>query len=440
MFNHSPRRLLPFAAAIGAFLVALPAMGAEPTPRPAKSGRHALLVGVNQYDSDKLAALSFAVNDAAQTAEVLGRHGYEVTLLSDDTGGKDPKLLPTRENVERALTDLFGRYDEQKKRTEGGRFTAGDTVIIGFAGHGMQFGKEAYFCPKDAIPTMRQAGTLIGLSRIYALLEEAPRGVKLILVDACRDDGARGSRGIDGEGMPAPPRGIGVLLSCSEGERSFEHPQLKHGVFFDRVIKGLEGEAQDRDTGEVTWDSLRAYVKKQVPGAMAGLFQDGRLQQPNEIGNLSGVPPVLVAFAVRARPSDNAKVDAPMPEQKGGERAAVAKAPLGAGDTLRGQCEGPFNGRLVRYPCAVNVKKVDRDKDGNWDVEGDSTWTSPAGGSYRITFAGKLTPNGTLVAQTYVGAQRWSTWSGTVKGKTLAVNWSNDTGEKGSFAVEVSNP
>jgi hypothetical protein len=106
-------------------------------------------------------------------------------------------------------------------------------------------------------------------------------------MDACRNDPDKGrGRGLDGEAVPTPPDGVGVLLSCSAGQRSFERDKYKHGVFFHHVLEGLKGEAKDR-RGNVTWDSLRSYVKEQVA-------RDEKNQTPEESGRLAGVPPVLV--------------------------------------------------------------------------------------------------------------------------------------------------
>jgi uncharacterized caspase-like protein len=268
-------------------------------PSRTAGNKYALLIGVNAYDSEKLPRLEYAVRDATLTYKVLKAHGYQPTLLTDAAGRTNPSRSPTRDNIDRALDRLLGRYDRQRKRTAGGRFRAGDTLLLCFAGHGMQFGADAYLCPKDAVPTEKETGTLIAVKEVYARLEGAPRGVKLMLIDACRDDGGRGTRGVDGDSAPAPPRGVGALFSCSAGEKANEHQALKHGVFFYHVIRGLRGAARDRDSEEVTWDSLRSYVKRRVPAKVAQLFgrtdgEPNRRQSPNELGNLSGVPPVLI--------------------------------------------------------------------------------------------------------------------------------------------------
>jgi formylglycine-generating enzyme required for sulfatase activity len=129
-------------------------------------------------------------------------------------------------------------------------------------------------------------------------LDNAPRGVKFLLVDACRNDALPGIRGGDPTAALQPPSGASVLLSCSAAERAYEHESLGggHGVFFYHVLKGLEGAARDAEEPVVTWDDLRAYVKKRVPRTAAELYggDPGHQQHLSEMGSLSGIPPVLV--------------------------------------------------------------------------------------------------------------------------------------------------
>jgi carboxymethylenebutenolidase len=279
-------RVLPVLA-----LSTLAAGLAFPQPQ-AQPRKYALLVGVNAYDNAKFPALRFAVNDATKLAALLEKNGYTVQLLTDQTERK-----PTRVNIEAVLAEFFGKYNRASKRTEPGKFATGDTVLIGLAGHGVQYGTSAYFCPRDAILGLDQTGSLVALNDVYEALENAPRGVKFLLVDACRNDDTRGVRGGDSAALIQPPSGVGVLLSCSAKEVAYEHESLGggHGVFFYHVLKGLEGAARDPEEPVVTWDSLRMYVRKRVPRTVAELYGDaGHQQHPNEMGNLSGTPPVLV--------------------------------------------------------------------------------------------------------------------------------------------------
>jgi hypothetical protein len=131
--------------------------------------------------------------------------------------------------------------------------------------------------------------------------------VKLLLVDACRNDPASG-RSLDAESLPRPPRGTAALFSCSSGQRAFETDKLRHGVFFHFVLEGLKGKARVEDD-EVTWDDLARYVKRQVSRETPKLVGGGARQTPHEIRDLRGESPALLALG-NPRPdrADTARV------------------------------------------------------------------------------------------------------------------------------------
>jgi len=236
-----------------------------PKPGPGEGTRYALLAGVNDYDHGNLQKLNYAVNDVAELADVLKSAGYSVTLLTGTNASKA--------TIEVALKDLVTK------------FARGDTLLVGLAGHGFQFegDDDSYFCPVDGRPSKDRKDSLVSIRWVFDRLErDAAAGVKLVLVDACRNDPKSGrGRGIDAATVPNPPKGVGVLLSCSAGETSWEHKTFGtgHGAFFHHVIEGMKGSAKD-DEGNVTWDSLRAYVKRGVAREVPKVLQDGAQQTP----------------------------------------------------------------------------------------------------------------------------------------------------------------
>jgi formylglycine-generating enzyme required for sulfatase activity len=138
--------------------------------------------------------------------------------------------------------------------------------------------------------------------------------VKLLLVDACRNDPKLG-RNADPDALPRPPRGTAALFSCKGGERAFETDKLGargHGVFFHFVLEGLRGKARNED-GEVTWGALSEYVSRNVGRTVPRLIGGGARQTPHEIKNLEGESPVLVASPGSA------------PPEKGGEKPSKEK-------------------------------------------------------------------------------------------------------------------
>ena len=182
-----------------------------------------MLVGVNGYSDDVLKPLQFAAGDAAETAEALKAGNFQVTVLNDAAGEKDVALRPTRENILKAFrTALNGR-------------TKNDTVFLGFAGHGMQFTKEegSFICPVDCDPRLKP--TLIGLKDLYQLMDQCGAGVKLLLIDACRDDPGAG-RGIND--APEPPSNVSAMFSCAQGQRA-SVPRIQARRLFPQRHRGL---------------------------------------------------------------------------------------------------------------------------------------------------------------------------------------------------------
>lgn len=249
--------------------------------------RFAVLVGVRDYDHPTLnepKPLQFTEADATELGEVLSGAGYTVTLLTHVEGKQRADRKPTRKNIEDQLRRVLSVAEKR------------DSVIVAFAGHGVQFigQPDSFFCPQDAKPFSDQTSTLISLKLVYKLLEESNAGVRMLFVDACRNDPKTArSAGIDADNAPRPPRGVAVLFSCSSQEQSFEHASLKHGVFTHHLLQGLKGQARDSD-GDVTFDVLASYVRKQTAIMVPKLIQGGAQQSPNLIADLKGIPPVLL--------------------------------------------------------------------------------------------------------------------------------------------------
>ncbi len=293
------------AAVFFGLAVALPLLLAQ----PAAARRYAVLVGVQDYDHSRLNTLDYVVNDVVELAELLRRHGYEVTLLR--SRAEDARLVPTLGNIQARLAEVLEKCRRQ------------DTVLVALAGHGLQFEKErptdaedAFFCPQDARPLPNRRETLLSLAALYKQLDDSGAGVKLLLVDACRDDPTvpRGTRrGVDGSTAPRPPRGVAALFSCSAGESAYESPRLKHGVFFHYVLEGLRGKAAAE--GEVTWDSLQMYVRRRVSRDIGELIGGGVRQTPAlNAGELAGEPPVLLAMRDGSRDADTDAVERSHPD------------------------------------------------------------------------------------------------------------------------------
>jgi TPR repeat protein/uncharacterized caspase-like protein len=358
------RRLL--LALLLAPLTASPAWGDEAPATNAPAGKKfALLVGVRTYGHSKLPDLQYTENDVEDLARLLQKKpaGWaRVRLLTSTRGKKRAADRPTVKNIRAALKALLA-----------GR-TKHDTVLVALAGHGVQFkpkGKdkeEAFFCPGDA--QVSDPATLISLAELFKQLDDSGARVKLLLVDACRNDPAAG-RNLDVDNVPRPPHGIGALFSCASGQRAFETAKLGkkgHGVFFHFVLKGLEGAAMNEES-EVTWDRLTEYVKTQVSRTVPKVIGGGAKQEPQQVANLTGEPPVL-ALLEGVRRTVTA-------EERKGVHIGLCVEPLPPAQARRLKLAGPAGLRVTwaipdrpaaRAGLHVGdvILAVDRKKVSNW--------------------------------------------------------------------------
>ena len=258
-----------------------------------KSGgdKYALLVGVRKYDPNELRGLPYSEPDVVELSSVLKAEGYKpgnVVLMTQTAGADDTRFLPLAANVRKELKLLLDEVDED------------DSVLIALAGHGVQFQgeNESYFCPADA--RLADKSTLIPLSEIYKALENSRAGLKVLLVDACRNDpqsqNSRDREVVKLESVTRPqrtppPGGVVAFFSCSEGEKAFEHAELKHGVFFHFVIQALKGAAVGPDQNDVLVLDVVKYVTRQVKDFVRENY--GVKQQPDMKGTIRDLVPLV---------------------------------------------------------------------------------------------------------------------------------------------------
>ena len=283
-------------ALVVAGLASRPSLGQQ-----MKSGgdKYALLVGVRKYDPNELRGLPYSEPDVVELSGVLKAEGYKpgnVVLMTQTAGADDTRFLPLAANVRKELKLLLDEVDED------------DSVLIALAGHGVQFQgeTESYFCPADA--RLADKSTLIPLSEIYKALENSRAGLKVLLVDACRNDpqsqNSRDREVVKLESVTRPqrtppPGGVVAFFSCSEGEKAFEHAELKHGVFFHFVIQALKGAAVGPDQNDVLVPDLVKYVTRQVKDFVREKY--GVKQQPELKGTIRDL--VSLVSLDRTRPS-----------------------------------------------------------------------------------------------------------------------------------------
>src|SRR5262245_19584909 len=251
---------------------AAPAPSLPPVQEPAGGQKHALLVGVRQYESPALRPLRFADRDVEELAKVLVEIGFaeeNVRVLTQERAARELRALPTSRNIRNELSRMLKLVEL--------RDNPADTVVVALAGHGFLDPKTqtSCFCTADtrAQELSPEDPALIDLVRLYDQLQKSRAGFKLLLVDACRNDPLNPRRAVRpvvelvSVSRPLkkrPPGGVAALFSCSEGQFAYEDDKLQHGVFFHFVIEGLRGKADLDGDGTILLGELATYTSTEV--------------------------------------------------------------------------------------------------------------------------------------------------------------------------------
>ncbi len=240
-------------------------------PASVEATSWAILIGVDDYFQAQ--DLKYCGADQNALAVRLKQSGFpekQVFLLHDKA--TDGRYRPTKRNIEKQLQLVLGLVER------------GDVVLLSFSGHGLHFGGKSYLCPNDA--ELDDPNTLINTEAVYDLLKRCPASLKVLLVDACRNDPRPGgqrsltatneSTALARSFQEATPEGIVLLNSCAPGEISWEEEEFGHGVFMNFVLGGLKGEADGNSDGAVSLAELARYANLNTKVHVARRYNDSQ--------------------------------------------------------------------------------------------------------------------------------------------------------------------
>ena len=209
----------------------------------AKNSCEVILVGVDEYESARLPALTYAGADAKKLRGALTKIGVpEESVRLFVSGGK----IAERPNKAAIMAAL----DEAVKNSG-----PNSTVLIALSGHGFETSDgEAAFCPEDAKISVSDDETYVDkssailISDVVKKLREDDAGFKFLIVDACRAPAE--AKTLSGRSFASvDARGLAFLQSCSSGECSWEDASVEGGLFTHCLVNGLTGAAADKEGG-----------------------------------------------------------------------------------------------------------------------------------------------------------------------------------------------
>jgi len=248
------RRLVPIL--VVAWVLAMSASAQVPdrglmrTDAPER--RVALVVGNNAYLK---APLRNAVSDANAVSAALREVGFEVTTVTNaDLAG-----------FERAI-DAFVQ-----------KLQPTDIALFFYSGHGMQVGGDNYLIPVDfaGVDEADAKARSYSATRLQEKLEARSR-IRLMILDACRDNPFKSSR--SGQGGLSEMRGRGSLIAfaTSAGSTASDNPKGKNGLFTEQLLEVLRqpGLSSREVFYKVRERVDSASAGKQFPWVSDGLIGD----------------------------------------------------------------------------------------------------------------------------------------------------------------------
>lgn len=181
----------------------------------------ALVIGNANYAASKHKLIN-AVNDANDIGERLSQLGFLVKKSTDCN----------REEFERVVIDF------------GNELKNFDVGLFYFSGHGIQINSKNYLTSIDTsfVDTSSLKHSSFPLDELIERMQEAKASIKILILDACRDNPLPNTyRGIGNEGL-APihaPKGTIIAFSTSPGERALDYGAGNNSIYTGALLNHI---------------------------------------------------------------------------------------------------------------------------------------------------------------------------------------------------------
>lgn len=285
-----------FLLLLGQVSYAQQTKGIKPVKPPQeidKGVTRAVIVGISDYQNEKIPDLQYAHKDAALFAEY---------LQSPEGGGIDSShitvLLNEQATSGQFVAALYGLIEDGKE---------GDNTIIYFSGHGdvesTTISQPGFLLCWDAPHRIYMGGGTFGLTylqEIISTISAVTKSKVIVITDACRAGKLAGSN-IGGAQATAANLAKQYaneikILSCQPNEFALESQAWGggRGVFSYYFLRGIQGLADNNGDNIVTLTEISRFLEDHVTPAV-----DPHSQIPMVVGNrqteISKVNPEVLA-------------------------------------------------------------------------------------------------------------------------------------------------
>lgn len=185
------------------------------------AGRVALVIGNADYSG--VPTLDNTVNDANDMTAALTDLGFDVLLGTD------------RDQAE--MRDLIGKFAAASRTA--------DVTLFFFAGHAFQVAEQNYLVPLDfSVDAPDQAiARTVPLDAVLGVMAAAP-GLKIVLLDACRDNPFRLPGSGDGLARVGSAADFLISYATQPGAVAFDG-ENRNGTFTEALLSHIRTPSQD---------------------------------------------------------------------------------------------------------------------------------------------------------------------------------------------------
>ena len=236
----------------------------------------AVVLGIEKYKN--VGNVSFASRDASIVKEYFNKTlGIPIGNIYFKLNGD-----VTRGEMEK----IFGGWLQN-------RVDENTSVYVYYAGHGAPSSDQnAYLIPNDGDPNYAEV-TGYSLNKMYDQLGKLPTDKITVFLDACFSGQDREQKLLikDARGLgiktktSSIPDKLNVFSASSNDQVSSGWPDKKHGLFTYFMLKGIQGNADNNNDKQISYEELSNYIKINVE-RQAG-FLDRKQNPQSQIVNLN---------------------------------------------------------------------------------------------------------------------------------------------------------
>lgn len=221
----------------------------------------AVVIGIKDYSNPGIPAAEYAINDAYVMKE----------YLIDVLGFKEENIIHLENPTKGDFEKVFGSATEPRGQLYNWVTPEVSDIFVYFSGHGApdKEDKRAYLLLSEADPFyIRVSGYSLDL--LFENINRIPAKEKTIVIEACFSGNyQKGSIGDLSSVVGVRPivkkhENMNIFTAGNVDEVAGWYPEKRHGLFTYYFLKGLRGEADLNDNGEITYLEMKEYIKENV--------------------------------------------------------------------------------------------------------------------------------------------------------------------------------